>query len=169
MQQYFGKSPESSPNDHTKLFLITTSKVYFAKAKLYDYLPLMLSRATNQNLKTIVSDITFSVSSQLSGLNFILEQLKQILIVHTPVMHQMEDLDEYLESELAGISNYSTDVLLLGHLNTIESNEIEALRLLQMLALKFYNKTTFEDISRYLQGALNTKKALDQLLDFYVM
>ncbi|RYY28606.1 MAG: DUF892 family protein, partial [Sphingobacteriaceae bacterium] len=148
---------------------ITVSDIYLGKARLYDYLPLMVKKATNQNLKHTILNVAISISAQLLRLNFILAILKQILLNHTPLAHEMSDLPEYLKHDLDDISNYSTDVLLLVHLTIIETKEVEAFRLLQKLARKLHNKQVGQYLQRNFQDALNSKMVLDQLLDSYVI
>ncbi|RYE15338.1 MAG: DUF892 family protein [Sphingobacteriaceae bacterium] len=168
MQQDLRSGTSGSTDDYTKLFTITVSDIYLGKAVLYDYLPLMVSRATNQELKRTILNVAISISAQLLRLNFILAILRQILLNHTPLVREMADLPAYLERDLLDISDYSTDVLLLVHLTIVETKEVEAFLLLQKLARKLQNKNITQYLHHNLQDALSSKVALEQLLDSFV-
>ncbi|RYE25257.1 MAG: DUF892 family protein [Sphingobacteriaceae bacterium] len=168
MPQNLRNGADASSVDYTKLFTITVSDIYLGKAVLYDYLPLMVGKATSQELKHTILNVAISISAQLLRLNFILAILKQILLNHTPLVREMSDLPAYLERDLLDISDYSTDILLLVHLNIVETKEIESFRLLQKLARKLQNKNIAQYLHRNLQDALSSKLALEQLLDSFV-
>jgi len=168
MQQNLRREADSFTDDYTKLFTITVSDIYVGKAVLYDYLPLMVKKATDQQLKQTILNVAISISAQLLRLNFILAILKQILLNHTPLAREMADLPQYMERDLQDISNYSTDVLLLVHLAIVETKEIEAFHLLQKLARKLQNRNIAQYLHRNLQDAQNSKLALEQLLDTFV-
>ncbi|RZK36204.1 MAG: DUF892 family protein [Hymenobacter sp.] len=168
MQQDLKAGAGGFADDRTKLFTITVSDIYLGKAVLYDYLPLMVKKATDPRLKHTILNVAISISAQLLRLNFILAILKQILLNHVPLVREMADLPAYLERDLVEISDYSTDVLLLVHLTIVETKEVEAFHLLQKLARKLQNRNIAQYLHRNLQDALNSKLALEQLLDSLV-
>ncbi|RYY23011.1 MAG: DUF892 family protein [Sphingobacteriaceae bacterium] len=168
MQQDLKPGAGGSADEYIKLFTITVSDIYLGKAVLYDYLPLMVRKANDQELKHTILNVAISISAQLLRLNFILAILKQVLLNHTPLVQEMADLPAYLERDLLDIGDYSTDVLLLVHLTIVETKEVEAFHLLQKLAHRLQNKNIAQYLHRNLQDALRSKLALEQLLDSFV-
>lgn len=146
------------------LFVLLLSNLYHLKYDLFDFLPFMISKVSNQSLKLIVLETSSYIDSQILRFNMIFKLLNEKCKERNSCVAGNLDLKTYFYCLMDESSAFKSDYALLSKLFLVESTTVTTLLLIKQLAKRIKNKSIYSLIQESLKAAIERKSALGKVV-----
>jgi ferritin-like metal-binding protein YciE len=144
-----------------KVFLMQLSNIYCIKCYLVANLPVIAESASFRDLKNAILEGVDEIKLQILRMDEIYSIIGEAYSPHQCVGVRALTLEAYKSSKSPDMSDLETDLMLLYHMNTLESIEISSFTALRDIASSLPN----DDLSILLKQNLDIAKDNKELYD----
>jgi ferritin-like metal-binding protein YciE len=151
-----------------KVFLMQLGNIFSVKTYLIDNLPLMAESASFQDLKFAILETIDDIRVQLLRMDVIYKMIGEHYQPQQCMGVRALTIEIFVTGKTPGLSHLERDLLLLYHLNNLESIEISSFTFLRDMALSMPVKDMTILLHQNLDMAKDNKELFEMITREYI-
>jgi ferritin-like metal-binding protein YciE len=151
-----------------KVFVMQLNNIYCIKSYLVVNLPVMAKSASFADLKNAILDTTDEIKLQLLRMDQVYKIIGETYSPHQCVGIRALTTEAYKEITAPGMSGLETDLMLLNHMNMLESINVSCFAALKDLAKSLPQDDLYILLKQNLDIAMDNKELYELISKEYI-